>query len=129
MLEIVFAPAGAKFGGASAGDFGEYEEWIGRSDEDIVAATLQEPPPPPPPPSRTKWTRLVHPSVLTGHVSSAPGAGDVSPRALWRRLAAARARPQGQGGEDAALGVLVAAGHAGAPFSLPGALLIAWAGF
>jgi hypothetical protein len=27
-------------------------------------------PPPPPPPSRTKWTRLVHPSVLTGHVSS-----------------------------------------------------------
>ena len=23
------------------------------------------------PPSRTKWTRLVHPSVLTGHVSSA----------------------------------------------------------
>ena len=25
---------------------------------------------PPPPPSRTKWIRLVHPSVLTGHVSS-----------------------------------------------------------
>jgi len=24
----------------------------------------------PPPPSRTKWTRLVHPSVLTGHVQS-----------------------------------------------------------
>ena len=24
----------------------------------------------PPPPSRTNWTRLVHPSVLTGHVSS-----------------------------------------------------------
>ena len=24
---------------------------------------------PPPSPSRTKWTRLVHPSVLTGHVS------------------------------------------------------------
>ena len=24
----------------------------------------------PPPPSRTKWTRLVHPSVLFGHVSS-----------------------------------------------------------
>jgi hypothetical protein len=23
---------------------------------------------PPPPPSHTKWTRLVHPSVLTGHV-------------------------------------------------------------
>jgi hypothetical protein len=29
-------------------------------------------PPPPSPPSRTKWTRLVHPSVLTGHVSSIP---------------------------------------------------------
>jgi len=28
-------------------------------------------PPPPSPPSRTKWTRLVHPSVLTGHVSGA----------------------------------------------------------
>jgi len=26
--------------------------------------------PPPSPPSRTKWTRLVHPSVLIGHVSS-----------------------------------------------------------
>ena len=25
---------------------------------------------PPPPPSRTKWTRLVHPSILIGHVSS-----------------------------------------------------------
>ena len=31
---------------------------------------------PPPPPSRTKWTRLVHPSVLIGHVPPlrAPGA-------------------------------------------------------
>ena len=29
-------------------------------------------PPPPPPPSRTKWTRLVHPSVPSGHVSSIP---------------------------------------------------------
>ena len=28
----------------------------------------------PPPPSRTKWTRLVHPSVLIGHVSSTGGA-------------------------------------------------------
>jgi hypothetical protein len=28
------------------------------------------PPPPLPPPSRTNWTRLVPPSVLTGHVSS-----------------------------------------------------------
>jgi Leucine-rich repeat (LRR) protein len=24
--------------------------------------------PPPPPPSRTKWTRLVPPSILTGHL-------------------------------------------------------------
>jgi hypothetical protein len=32
-------------------------------------------PPPPPPPSRTKWTRLVHPSVPSGHVPArcAPG--------------------------------------------------------
>jgi len=29
-------------------------------------------PPPPPPPSRTDWTRLVHPLVLTGHISSLP---------------------------------------------------------
>ena len=28
---------------------------------------------PPPPPSRTKWTRLVYPSVLIGHVSSLRG--------------------------------------------------------
>ena len=28
---------------------------------------------PPPPPSRTKWTRLVHPSVLIGHVWSEAG--------------------------------------------------------
>jgi hypothetical protein len=33
--------------------------------------------PSPPPPSRTKWTRLVHPSVLTGHVSS------LSPIGWW----------------------------------------------
>ena len=33
-----------------------------------VGASVESPPPPPP--SRTKWTRLVHPSVLTGHVSS-----------------------------------------------------------
>ena len=29
--------------------------------------------PPPSPPSRTKWTRLVHPSVLIGHVSRGRG--------------------------------------------------------
>lgn len=42
MLELVFAPAGAKFGGKSTEEFGEYEDWIGRSDEDIVAATMRE---------------------------------------------------------------------------------------
>ena len=36
----------------------------------MLTRSDQVPPPPPPPPSRTKWTRLVHPSVLTGHVSS-----------------------------------------------------------
>ena len=35
---------------------------------------------PPPPPSRTKWTRLVHPSVLIGHVSSTHGAASFTPR-------------------------------------------------
>ncbi|KAJ1470450.1 flavin-containing amine oxidoreductase-domain containing protein [Baffinella frigidus] len=42
MLEVIFAPVAAKFGGASSGEFGEYEDWIGRSDEDIVTATLKE---------------------------------------------------------------------------------------
>ena len=41
--------------------------------------------PPPPLPSRTKWTRLVHPSVLTGHVSSIPPYARRAAR--WRRLA------------------------------------------
>jgi hypothetical protein len=37
----------------------------------LYAAEGAVPPPPPSsPPSRTKWTRLVHPSVLIGHVSS-----------------------------------------------------------
>ena len=40
---------------------------------------------PPPPPSRTDWTRLVPPAVLTGHVSpvgtGAAGAGPASPHA------------------------------------------------
>jgi hypothetical protein len=36
--------------------------------------------PPPPPPSRTKWTRLVHPSVLTGHAhADRPGHKGVAP--------------------------------------------------
>eukprot|EP00282_Hemiselmis_andersenii_P016276 CAMPEP_0114129946 /NCGR_PEP_ID=MMETSP0043_2-20121206/11745_1 /TAXON_ID=464988 /ORGANISM="Hemiselmis andersenii, Strain CCMP644" /LENGTH=568 /DNA_ID=CAMNT_0001223253 /DNA_START=131 /DNA_END=1838 /DNA_ORIENTATION=- len=42
MLELVFAPAAAKFGGQSTQEFGEYEDWIGRSDEDIVDATMRE---------------------------------------------------------------------------------------
>lgn len=42
MLELVFAPASAKFGGRSTEQFGEYEDWIGRSDEDIVAAVMKE---------------------------------------------------------------------------------------
>ena len=49
---------------------------------------------PPPPPSRTKWTRLVHLSVLTGHVSSrqvraARAAGDA---AAWSALGRAALR-------------------------------------
>ena len=39
-----------------------------------VGATGKAPPPPLPPPSRTNWTSLVPPSVLTGHVSSPLGA-------------------------------------------------------
>jgi hypothetical protein len=37
---------------------------------DTRASTRPETRRPPPPPSRTNWTRLVPPSVLTGHVSS-----------------------------------------------------------
>ena len=36
---------------------------------------LQQARPPPPPSSRTKWTRLIHPSVLIGHVSAPAGPG------------------------------------------------------
>jgi hypothetical protein len=50
-------------------------------------------PPPPSPPSRTKWTRLVHPSVLIGHVSSPPAPPRLPPpppsppsRTKWTRL-------------------------------------------
>jgi hypothetical protein len=42
----------------------------------------------PPPPSRTKWTRLVHPSVLTGHVSS------LSHRRSSRRRSARTSAPR-----------------------------------
>jgi hypothetical protein len=69
------------------------------------------PPPHPPPPSRTKWTRLVHPSVLIGHVSSLspvhPVHGSTAAAAAgggaWRRSAA-----------SAAVGALVARARAGA---------------
>jgi hypothetical protein len=58
--------------------------------------------PPPLPPSRTKWTRLVHPSVLTGYVSSTPQA--VAARASRRAHAPAggadpRSGGRGGGGE------------------------------
>ena len=45
-----------------------------RRSRDHVAGARAAPagPPPPPPPSRTTWTRLVPPSVLTGHVSYLP---------------------------------------------------------
>ena len=54
------------------------------------AGHTDAPPSSPPPPSRTKWTRLVHHSVLTGHVSS-----------LWpgsARWAAARGEPRASRG-------------------------------
>jgi hypothetical protein len=41
---------------------------------------------PPPPPSRTKRTRLVHPSVLTGHVSSFRWAGGHQHASLLQQL-------------------------------------------
>jgi hypothetical protein len=56
--------------------------------------------PSPPPPSRTKWTRLVHPSVQIGHVSSpvdaaghrAPGVSCCS--GSWRGRAPTRGSPR-----------------------------------
>ena len=45
----------------------ELYDWDNAGDE--LLGTLASPPPPPPP-SRTKWTRLVPPSILIGHVSS-----------------------------------------------------------
>ena len=39
-------------------------------EEDFSVNMGGVPPPPSPPPSRTDWTRLVPPPVLTGHVSS-----------------------------------------------------------
>jgi len=50
---------------------------------------------PPPPPSRTKWTRLVHPSVLIGHVSSKRGDGRPgrAPRVGARRRRGRDERP------------------------------------
>jgi len=45
----------------------------------------------PPPPSRTNWTRLVPPSALTGHVSSAPPTIPPSPPHIASAAAAAAA--------------------------------------
>jgi hypothetical protein len=44
----------------------------GPATPDGVRKVMGRPPLPPPPPSRTKWTRLVHPFVLIGHISSLP---------------------------------------------------------
>ena len=45
--------------------------------------------PRPPPPSRTKWTRLVHPSVLIGHVwSEAGGLSSAAAPLLWLKYQA-----------------------------------------
>ena len=61
--------------------------------------------PPPPPPSRTDWTRLVPPSVLTGHVSfllAGPPGGHLAREALAtqgpQRGAAQGPCGQGRGG-------------------------------
>ena len=56
---------------------------------------------PPPPPSRTKWTRLVHPSVLIGHVSSlfrfGPAARPRIDFSVRSAPSAERAAPAGRG--------------------------------
>jgi len=57
------AGAGAHSRGDQGDRRGAHAAWSERS---------SPPPPPPLPPSRTNWTRLVPPSVLTGHVSAAP---------------------------------------------------------
>jgi len=49
---------------------------------------------PPPPPSRTKWTRLVPPSVLTGHVRTKPRAESTAIMSMKAR-GAARVRARG----------------------------------
>ena len=58
-------------------------------------ALLVRPPPPPHPPSRTNWTRLVPPPVLTGHApdpapapSAAADTRGAGRQGLWRRQAA-----------------------------------------
>jgi translation initiation factor IF-2 len=51
-------------------------------------------PPPPPPPSRTDWTRLVPPPVLTGHVSSLSGGAHARGARARGRRCGGRARPQ-----------------------------------
>jgi len=62
--------------------------------------------PPSSPPSRTKWTRLVHPSVLIGHVlwrRSRPSRQTSRPAPLTRRAGAA-ARRRGRSGSDPCVG-------------------------
>jgi len=44
----------------------EWQAWLCRY---VPVGVLEVAGPAPPPPSGTKWTRLVHPSVLIGHVS------------------------------------------------------------
>ena len=60
--------------------------------------------PPPPPPPGTNWTRLVPPSVLTGHVSGARGAGRDRGRACAARGGAAARRALLRGGRAPRVG-------------------------
>jgi len=53
---------------------------------------LDEVCPPPLPPSRTKWTRLVHPSVLTGHVGDTSACPACPPFGAARAAGAQQAR-------------------------------------
>ena len=72
--------------------------------------------PPPPPPSRTDWTRLVPPSVLTGHVPrcAAPAA---APAGLRRARASLRAQVEAE--EGLSPHEVVIASHFGAPAGPP----------
>jgi len=63
--------------GRSAGRHPNLVEFYGAVIEDHEFPVRPPARAPPPPPSRTKWTRLVHPSVLIGHVAGA--ASDAGP--------------------------------------------------